>query len=135
MATSHNPKKRRRETDGGLGGRNFKISWTTDFFVPQHNGSVLCLICLEKIAVRKKYNIARHYNSKHSSYHKLEGQLRLDKLESLKRKVSGQQSQMKTRFYSSDSATKVSFLISRAIAKSGRPFYSQCGNSTRRVSI
>jgi len=28
---------------------------------------------------------------------------------------------MKTRFYSSDSATKVSFLISRAIAKSGRP--------------
>ena len=29
---------------------------------------------------------------------------------------------MKTMFYSSDSATKVSFLISRAIAKSGRPF-------------
>ena len=29
---------------------------------------------------------------------------------------------MKTRFYSSDSATKISFLIPRAIAKSGRPF-------------
>lgn len=51
---------------------------------------------------------------------RLEGQLRLDKLESLKRKVSGQQSLMKSSFYSSDSATKVSFLISKAITKSGK---------------
>ena len=77
---------------------------------------------METIAVRKEYNIARPCNSKHSSYHKLEGQLRLDKLESLKREVAGQQSLMKTRFYSSDRATNFSFLISRAIAKSGRPF-------------
>ena len=68
--------------------------------------------------MRKEYNIARHYNSKHSSYHKL----RLDTLESLERKVSGQQSLMTNRFYKLDSATKVSFYISRAIAKSGRPF-------------
>ena len=75
MATFHIPNKRRRETDGGLGGRNFKMSWTTDFFVIQHNDAVLCLICVEKSAVRKEYNIARHYNKKQSSYRKLEGQL------------------------------------------------------------
>ena len=122
MAISHIPNKWRRETDGGLGGRNFKISWTTDFFVIQHIDAVLCLICLENSTVQKEYNIARYYDKKHSSYRKLEGQLRLDNLESLKRKVSGQQSLMKTRFYSSDSATTVSFLISKAIAKNGKPF-------------
>ena len=46
-----------------------------------------------------------------------------DNLESLKQTVSGQQSLMKPRCYSSDSATKVSFIkISKASAKNGKPF-------------
>ena len=58
---------------------------------------------LVKIAVRKEYNIARHNNTKHSCYAKLEGQLHFHQLE-----VSCQQSLRKSDFFSSDCATKAS---------------------------
>ena len=116
-------KRRRCDTESGHGGRVFNPSWTTDYFVHEQSNSIICLICLEKIAVCKSYNVNRHYATKHAvSYDKFKGQFRIDKIELLKKTFLAQQSVMKTKVISSYSATKISFLMAEAIAKSGKPF-------------
>ncbi|XP_065674179.1 general transcription factor II-I repeat domain-containing protein 2A-like [Hydra vulgaris] len=114
-------KRRRCDTESCHGGRVFNPSWTTDYFV--QSTSIICLICLEKIAVCKSYNVNRHHTTKHAvSYDKFKGQFRIDKIELLKKTFLAQQSVMKTKVISSYSVTKISFLTAEAISKSGRPF-------------
>ncbi|XP_065675641.1 general transcription factor II-I repeat domain-containing protein 2A-like [Hydra vulgaris] len=116
-------KRRRCDTESGHGGHVFNPSWTSDYFVHEQSNSIICLICLEKIAVCKSYNVNRHYTTKHAvSYDKFKGQFRIDKIELLKKTFLAQQSVMKTKVISSYSATKISFLMAEAIAKSGKPF-------------
>uniref|UniRef100_H2YNB8 Uncharacterized protein n=1 Tax=Ciona savignyi TaxID=51511 RepID=H2YNB8_CIOSA len=50
--------------------RKFQVHWTDKYFVAEVFDSILCLICREKIAVCKEYNIKRHYDSKHESKYK-----------------------------------------------------------------
>ena len=101
--------------------RVFKSSWTFDFFVVEHNECLLCLIC-QKISVFKEYNIKRHYSTKHAvKFDNLTGQVRIDRVNLLKASVTSQQSYFKTAKISSETATKISFLISEAIAKRGKP--------------
>ncbi|XP_065654932.1 general transcription factor II-I repeat domain-containing protein 2A-like [Hydra vulgaris] len=112
-------KRRICDTESGHGGRVFNPSWATDYFVHEQSNSIICLICFEKIAVRKSYNVNRHYTTKHAvSYDKFKGQFRIDKIELLKKTFLAQQSVMKTKVISSYSATKISFLMAEAIAKS-----------------
>jgi hypothetical protein len=116
-------KRRRCDTESGHGGRVFNPSWTTDYFVHEQSNSIICLICLEKIAVCKSYNVNRHYTTKHAlSYDKFKGQFRIDKIELMKKTFFAQQSVMKTKVFSSYSITKISFFMAAAIAKSGKPF-------------
>ena len=111
---------KKRKIDGEC--RIFKGSWTNDFFVIEHNEVILCLICQEKIAVFKEYNVKRHYSTRHArNFDMLNGQMRLDRVNSLKQNMIGQQSFFKAARQSSEAATKVSFLISEAIAKRGKP--------------
>nr|XP_047135230.1 general transcription factor II-I repeat domain-containing protein 2B-like [Hydra vulgaris] len=125
MASASANKRRRAETESGRGGRIFNPSWTNEYFVMEQNNSIMCLICFEKIAVCKMYNVNRHYTTKHAAtYDKFKGQFRVDKVELLKKIFIGQQSIMKSKVISSYSATKISFLIAESIAKSGQPFSS-----------
>lgn len=63
------------------------------FIITESSDNALCLICIETIAVLKQYNIRRHYKMKHSSYHsQFTGKLHSDKFETLKNKLSPQQS-------------------------------------------
>ena len=51
------------------------------------------MICQEKIAVLKEYNIKRHYSTKHADkFDAYTGQARIDKVNLLKRNIVGQQS-------------------------------------------
>ena len=111
---------KKRKIDGES--RNFTGSWTNDFFVKEHNEVLLCLICQEKIAVFKEYNIKRHYSTKHTSKFDMpNGQLRIDRANSLKENMICQQSLFKAARQSSEAATRDSFLITEAIAKRGKP--------------
>ena len=47
--------------------RSFKESWGLDYFVQENNNRPLCLICNKTVAVMKKYNIKRHYVTKHAN--------------------------------------------------------------------
>ena len=102
--------------------RILKGSWTNDYFVIEHNEVILCLICQEKISVFKEYNVKRHYSTRHAgNFDMLNSQMRIDRVNSLKQNMIGQQSFFKAARQSSEAATKVSFLITEAIAKRGKP--------------
>lgn len=103
--------------------RTFKTSWTEEYFVVEHLGSVICVICNETISVNKEYNIKRHYSTKHAAkFDCLSGQVRSDRVNSLKQNLTGQQKFFKVANSNSETATKVSFCIAEAIAKRGKPF-------------
>lgn len=118
MASSSS--KTKRKIDGEC--QIFKESWTDNFFVIEYNSEILCLICQEKIAVFKEYNVRRHYSTKHASkFGNLMGQVRIDRVNSLKQNMIEHQSFFQVANQSSEAATKVSFLTAEAIAKRGKP--------------
>ncbi|XP_069492317.1 general transcription factor II-I repeat domain-containing protein 2A-like [Ambystoma mexicanum] len=113
-----NQKKRKIDAEC----RVFKDSWAKDFFVCEQKGNILCLICQEKVAVYKEYNVKRHYTTKHATeFDNLIGQIRIDRANSLKQALIGQQSFFKAGRQNSEAATKISYLISEAIARRGKP--------------
>ena len=59
----------------------------------ESNGKPLCLICQETIFVVKKYNLKRHYKSRHEAkYDNIRGQQREDKkIKQLTKSVRRQQ--------------------------------------------
>ena len=112
-------KAKKRKIDSEF--RVFKSSWTLDFFVVEHNECLLCLICQEKIAVLKEYisNDITLLNTA-DKFDTLSGQLRIDRVNLLKESINSQQSFFKAVKIYSKTATKISYLITEAIAKSGK---------------
>ena len=55
--------KRRKVDD-----RTFKEEWIPKFFFTQVGNRAVCLLCSESVAEFKKYNIERHYTTKHKDY-------------------------------------------------------------------
>ena len=46
-------------------GRVFDKTWLENYFMMVDNGTPLCLVCKQVIAVMKEYNTKRHYETKH----------------------------------------------------------------------
>lgn len=46
--------------------RLFKEEWAWKYFFTEYNCKPVCLICNEAVAVFKDFNLARHFNTKHS---------------------------------------------------------------------
>ena len=102
--------------------RKFNIQWTEKYFVTELCGNVICLICNNKIAVCKEYNINRHYVSKHESeYKNLSEEERKSKIEELTKSIRSQQSSLKKHLVKTDSCTRVSYHIAETLAKKGKP--------------
>ena len=82
------PKKRKVEEEN----RNFQEKWQNKYFVTEARDKVQYLICLETVAVRKEYNIKRHYETKHKEqYDVFSGKMRKEKITQLKSALSKQQ--------------------------------------------
>ena len=97
--------------------------WFVKYFVTQQNTNAICLICQNKIACLKEFNIRRHYNSLHSKqYDRILGQLRVDKANKLKRLLQGQQKMISVYKDNSQITTELSYKISEAIAEKGKAF-------------
>lgn len=45
--------------------RQFLQKWETEYYFVEHSVIPTCLICMDKVAVHKKY-IRRHYSTKHA---------------------------------------------------------------------
>lgn len=103
--------------------RAFKAEWSLKYFVIELNDKVTCLLCNDTIAVRKEYNIRRHYETKHATqYSKLTENERSLKLESLKRNLSLQQNCFVKIKNDNEAVTKTSLRIAHLLAQKGKPF-------------
>ena len=100
---------KKRKVDSEM--RIFKECWTEQYFFICHNGQPLCPICQEMIAVKKEFNIKRHYESKHSKYSEYTGLIRIDKIKALKKSISKQQMVFTKINENSEKGTRVSLAI------------------------
>ncbi|XP_077093645.1 general transcription factor II-I repeat domain-containing protein 2B-like [Siphateles boraxobius] len=103
--------------------RQFQDKWTNDYFVEPHGSDkVVCLICKKVIAMRKDFNIKRHYDTKHKNYDKFSGKERTSKLEQLKRGYTAQQSLFTNLVKTGEAVTQASYVVAQEIAKWSKPF-------------
>ncbi|CAH1105999.1 unnamed protein product [Psylliodes chrysocephalus] len=103
--------------------RSFQEKWTNLYLFVCVGEKPVCLVCNESVSVMKEYNIKRHYDSKHSSkFAYFQGQLRLDKVEVLKKQLQRQQHSFNKQNEDSEASVKVSYIISEKIAHKSKPF-------------
>ncbi|XP_074033766.1 general transcription factor II-I repeat domain-containing protein 2-like [Leptinotarsa decemlineata] len=113
------PSKKRKVKDEN---RQFQEIWTEKYFFVWSHNKVVCLICKNSVAIAKEYNVKKHYETQHPSFTKFTGELKKQKMLSLKREIIGQQAMFTKPIQDSETATEVSYEISRMIAKRSRPF-------------
>lgn len=112
---------KKRKVDGEC--RVFNENWTRDYFFVESKNLLVCLICSQTVSVRKEFNVKRHYQTQHASkFDPIQGQLRLDKLENLKKALTGQQTFFVKANREMECVVKASFYISEIIAKKLKPF-------------
>ena len=103
--------------------RQFQEKWELQYFFVEHRGIPTCLICTDKVALHKEYNIKRHYSTKHAEeYAKYLGDEREDWVAKLKTCLLRQQDFFKKASKESEAAVKASYVVSEMIAKAGKPF-------------
>ncbi|XP_056440141.1 general transcription factor II-I repeat domain-containing protein 2A-like [Gadus chalcogrammus] len=101
--------------------RVFQEKWTNDFFFVEVKGKPVCLVCGEALAVMKKANVERHYSSKHAKLDELKGQMRLDKINALRRSLGAQQAAFTRPQTDGENITRASFVVSELIATKLKP--------------
>lgn len=113
---------KRRKVDSEC--RVFNEKWCVDYFAVENNNSALCLICSETISVLKEYNVRRHYETKHSKsrYGEMTGQVRAEKVLSLKKSIKCQRDIFTKHKHQNEAAVLASLKICHTLAKAGKPF-------------
>ena len=102
-------------------GRSFNESWTNDYyFVPNKNKST-SVVCNEVIT-QKEYNLKHHFESCDKEFKQLSGEVRNQKIATLKKNLSHQQSVFVNLQDASKLAVRASFYVAQFIGESGRPF-------------
>ncbi|KAK7879843.1 hypothetical protein WMY93_033491 [Mugilogobius chulae] len=113
--------KAKRKADGE--NRQFQDRWTSSYFFVDYNGLPTCLICKERVAVPKDFNLKRHFETKHGEqYGKYEGPDRARVILQLKKELASQQSFFHQVRKDADAALEASYVVSELIAKAGKPF-------------
>ena len=103
--------------------RVFQEQWEELYFVTTVKDTSHCLICQQKIAVVKEYNMRRHYETMHrNKYDAYKGKVREEKIKQLKAGFCKQRSFFANMNQSNKDSVRASFVISDMIAKSSRPF-------------
>lgn len=103
--------------------RQFQEKWEMQYFFVEHRGTPTCLICTEKVAVHKEYNLKRHYTTRHAEeYAKYQGDERANRVANLKTCLLRQQDFFKKATKESNAAVEASYMVSEMIATAGKPF-------------
>ena len=113
----------RKRKASNNGNRIFQESWTYQYFFVPVESKPICLICNQLVSECKKYNLKRHYVSKHSSpYDKYHNEFRQDKIKELTKFLRGQQLVFSKVSLQQESIVKASYLGAKIIAKKSKPF-------------
>ncbi|XP_070595014.1 general transcription factor II-I repeat domain-containing protein 2-like [Erythrolamprus reginae] len=103
--------------------RCFQKRWEAEYLFADIDGKAMCLVCGAHVAVLKKYNMRRHYETKHEDKYKhMDIQQKLKKVEEFKNSLKIKQLISRKAKSQSEAALKASFIVTEEIAKSGRPF-------------
>ena len=102
-------------------GRNFNERWTNIYFFVPNKNKAACLIC-NGVITQKEYNVKRHFKSCDKEFKQLSGEVRNQKIATLKRNLSHQQSVFVNLQDASKSAVRASFYVAQFIGESDRPF-------------
>lgn len=87
----------------------------------EFSGNATCLICKEKVAVLKEYNLKRHFWTRHGEqYEKYQGDEQKKQALQLQRGLTYQQNIFHKA--KKEAAVKASYTVSELIAKAGKPF-------------
>ena len=100
----------------------FRTGFLGCLFFTIHKEKPICLICSETVSVKKEYNLKRHYESKHSSIENMNGELRKEKIQHLKKALACQQIVYQNVQNKADNIVGASFLITEKIAKHFKPY-------------
>lgn len=97
--------------------RQFQEKWELDSFFVEHRGTPTCLICTEKVAVHKAYNVKRHYTTRHAEdYDKYQGDDRANRVATLKTSLLRQQDFFRKATKENNAAVEASYVVSEMIA-------------------
>ncbi|XP_078542371.1 general transcription factor II-I repeat domain-containing protein 2B-like [Lissotriton helveticus] len=106
--------------------RTFQEAWEEEYlFVECPKEKATCLLCKEKVNVLKRYNLERHYKTRHSEYtanFPLNSKLRSAKVASLKQALPSQQKIFHCQMKESEAVTEASFKICYLLAKHKKTF-------------
>ncbi|XP_058025772.1 general transcription factor II-I repeat domain-containing protein 2-like [Ahaetulla prasina] len=103
--------------------RCFQKRWEAEYLFADIDGKAMCLVCGAHVAVLKKYNMRRHYETKHEDKYKhMDIQQKLKKVEEFKKVLMIKERLSRKAKSQSEAALKASFIVTEEIAKSGRPF-------------
>ena len=115
--------------------RQFQEKWEMQYFFVEHRGTPTCLICTEKVAVHKEYNLKRHYTTRHAEeYAKYQGDERANRVANLKTCLLRQQDFFKKATKENNAAVEASYVVSEMIAKAGKPFKERQGHQEVHVT-
>ncbi|KAM3848390.1 general transcription factor II-I repeat domain-containing protein 2-like [Vipera latastei] len=104
--------------------RKFNDTWADSFaFTPDKTGLPVCLICGEKLANNKKWNVARHFQNKHTAFAEKypEGDERKKAVSELMQKVDLSKNSFKW-VKPANSTTYASFVAAQEIVRHEKPF-------------
>ncbi|XP_053319641.1 general transcription factor II-I repeat domain-containing protein 2-like [Spea bombifrons] len=78
--------------------RKIKEEWEIEFFVTEKDSKPYCLLCNKTLAIGKKYNVKRHYDTTHAEMEKRfppKSEQRKQELEKIKRQLNAQAERMR----------------------------------------
>lgn len=104
--------------------RLFKEEWAWKYFFTEYNGKPVCLICNEAVAVFKDFNLARHFNTKHSKtkYALMNDAEKKVNAENLKKTIAAQQNMFMKQNTAQKASTLAGYVVAYKIAKNNKPY-------------
>lgn len=98
----------------------FNTEWEEQFCFVEYNGKCICLLCNASVAVPKKSNTERHFQTMHSSFNSsfpLNTDIRKKRIAELKTVLTKQQNVFTRPVQLSKNATIASLKVSHLFAK------------------
>ncbi len=122
-SSSHVSLKTCREEKGWRQAQAISEKVGDKIFFVEHRGIPACLICTEKVAVYKEYNVRRHNSNRHAEeYTKYQGDERKIRVANLKKCLLRQQDLFKKASKENEAAVDASYMVSEMISRAGKPF-------------
>jgi hypothetical protein len=104
--------------------RLFKEEWAWKYFFTEYNCKPVCLICNEAVVVFKDFNLARHFNTKHSKtkYAVMNDAEKKINAENLKKTISVQRNVFIKQNTTQKASTLAGYVVAYKIAKNNKPY-------------